>query len=892
MAHNDALLLDRWFRKHDAQAFRELVERYSRMVYGTACRILQSPDHADDVTQDCFLKLAQASKSRPRRIGSWLHRVATNRSISLLRSEKRRQTLESSRAAEQDGVQESSWEEVESWIDEAIERLPSEHRIPLTEHFLFGRTHESIARDAGVTRKAVAYRIRMGIESVQKFLRARGHNTKASLIAGGLATLIASQAAALPEALSMSLGKMSLGGYATAAGATGMQKVLVAAVISAVLVVGGFFYLNQSSSTDPDPQDKGNQAAAVKTSNDDDGNNGSPVEKTPAPQKEDAGDKKKTEVPKDQKPAVETVKRMLAGMVVDTEGAPVAGAEVFMALHPIPESDDPIWRENMLKADYWQRNQVHVAATGEDGRFAFDDMPEKGRVSLLAFKEKYYGKQERVTLEDKKPYDDLKLILTPGQLLRGVVLSEDSAAIPGAVVSIYHSYNKKGYAGYSGFTMTDEDGRFALAIHPEASHLTLRVNAAEVGQQFFTEVPVGPDEVELRFQTWCTVRGNITWSDQEPAEGVRVCITANVPEPQTLMRYSGWRLSLDDAAEVGADGAYEITGLHPGFNYDIYVVDPKKNTRDRRLHPLSPRWKNRFTLKPGETKTWDYALTRMIRIQGRILTAITKTPQPRLDIGVFKDGKYQSAIHCEANAKGEYDLQLNQGPGEYRITATPNWGMDGVTKAIAKEFGQTFTFEGGEQRQVDLEIYEPVQLPILVLDSAGNPVKSIRAKVQAKLSEEKRSRFSLDSSYALDDEGRHTFKLYHPCMELTLEVGGFPEGLKKKLGPFSAEPGTVLPEQTVTLYPTCDLTGIMVNAAGEPLAKESVKVQARFGDGIRDQFYVQTREDGSFEKKGRLRAASVTLKMFVGKKKTAWDSGPLTPVEGETLSLGEIIAPE
>ena len=86
MTKSDSFLLERWILKHDAQAFCELVERYSRMVYSTAKRILQSPDHADDITQECFFKLAQISDSRPRRVGGWLHRVATNRAISLLRS--------------------------------------------------------------------------------------------------------------------------------------------------------------------------------------------------------------------------------------------------------------------------------------------------------------------------------------------------------------------------------------------------------------------------------------------------------------------------------------------------------------------------------------------------------------------------------------------------------------------------------------------------------------------------------------------------------------------------------------------------------------------------------------------------------------------------------------
>ena len=89
MASPDALLLDRWMEGRDPEAFRALVERYSAMVYATARRIVPSPDQADDVTQQCFLKLAQASGARTSLPG-WLHRVATNLALSLVRTETRR----------------------------------------------------------------------------------------------------------------------------------------------------------------------------------------------------------------------------------------------------------------------------------------------------------------------------------------------------------------------------------------------------------------------------------------------------------------------------------------------------------------------------------------------------------------------------------------------------------------------------------------------------------------------------------------------------------------------------------------------------------------------------------------------------------------------------------
>ena len=57
MTTTDAQLLDRWRNRRDAEAFTLLVERYGNMVHGAARRILQDPVEADDIAQECFLKL-------------------------------------------------------------------------------------------------------------------------------------------------------------------------------------------------------------------------------------------------------------------------------------------------------------------------------------------------------------------------------------------------------------------------------------------------------------------------------------------------------------------------------------------------------------------------------------------------------------------------------------------------------------------------------------------------------------------------------------------------------------------------------------------------------------------------------------------------------------------
>ena len=59
---NDDLFLDRLISGDEA-AFRELVTRYSRMVYNLILRMVRNKELAEDLTQDAFVK---AYKGLPR----------------------------------------------------------------------------------------------------------------------------------------------------------------------------------------------------------------------------------------------------------------------------------------------------------------------------------------------------------------------------------------------------------------------------------------------------------------------------------------------------------------------------------------------------------------------------------------------------------------------------------------------------------------------------------------------------------------------------------------------------------------------------------------------------------------------------------------------------------
>jgi RNA polymerase sigma-70 factor (ECF subfamily) len=80
----------------DSEAFRSLVERHSRYVFSVAYRLVGSVEDAEDVVQSTFLKVYKRLDRFEARADfkTWLHRIAVNCSIDLIRSRKHREVAQ------------------------------------------------------------------------------------------------------------------------------------------------------------------------------------------------------------------------------------------------------------------------------------------------------------------------------------------------------------------------------------------------------------------------------------------------------------------------------------------------------------------------------------------------------------------------------------------------------------------------------------------------------------------------------------------------------------------------------------------------------------------------------------------------------------------------------
>ena len=78
-------------RGGDSAAFAALYQRYERRIYAFVYRMMGNPDDAFDLTQETFLKAFRAldRTDAELNVNAWLHRIASNACMDVLRRRQR-----------------------------------------------------------------------------------------------------------------------------------------------------------------------------------------------------------------------------------------------------------------------------------------------------------------------------------------------------------------------------------------------------------------------------------------------------------------------------------------------------------------------------------------------------------------------------------------------------------------------------------------------------------------------------------------------------------------------------------------------------------------------------------------------------------------------------------
>ena len=242
MPAEESAMLARYAREQDAEAFRYLVEGHQHMVFAVCRRILGNRADAEDAAQHCFLQLARKAERLKAPIAGWLHRVAVQASIDLLRKRTSRLARERKAAAMAAPERDATWDEVKDYVDRAISALPERLQVPIVMYFLEGHTQADVAEELGISQPAVSGRLKRGVEGLRKRLREQGVLTSGAALVPMLAANAMQEA---PATLTAALGKMALAGmkgsrFVLPAGAKvlAVLALLAMAVLAASAITG------------------------------------------------------------------------------------------------------------------------------------------------------------------------------------------------------------------------------------------------------------------------------------------------------------------------------------------------------------------------------------------------------------------------------------------------------------------------------------------------------------------------------------------------------------------------------------------------------------------------------------------------------------------------------
>ena len=156
----------------DQSAMAEIFDRYGRLVYSIALRVLKDTAAAEDVMQEIFFRLWQDPARRGSDRGSlaaWLAVVARNRAVDGLRRRKPTDPVdEVPLAAKGDLAEEVVQRGLMEKLQRQMEKLPAEQHRPIDMAFFEGLTHNEIAERTGLPLGTIKTRIRSGLLSLRE----------------------------------------------------------------------------------------------------------------------------------------------------------------------------------------------------------------------------------------------------------------------------------------------------------------------------------------------------------------------------------------------------------------------------------------------------------------------------------------------------------------------------------------------------------------------------------------------------------------------------------------------------------------------------------------------------------------------------------------------------
>src|SRR6267154_2984791 len=163
-------------------AMEPLYERYNRVLYSLAYRMVADHQVAEDLLQDAFLAVWRRATSYSPQTGaarSWLISILHHRTIDYLRKVRRRSTIQEASLEELElnesiaypDTWDEAWQSVKSsHVREALMKIPTEQRLVIELAYFQGWTHTEIAEGTQIPLGTIKARMRLGLLHLKEIL--------------------------------------------------------------------------------------------------------------------------------------------------------------------------------------------------------------------------------------------------------------------------------------------------------------------------------------------------------------------------------------------------------------------------------------------------------------------------------------------------------------------------------------------------------------------------------------------------------------------------------------------------------------------------------------------------------------------------------------------------
>jgi RNA polymerase sigma factor (sigma-70 family) len=171
----------------EADAFDELVVRFSPRLYGLVYNMTSNHEDTNDLLQDIFAKAYRSIRGFRGRSSfyTWLHTIAVNMTINFLKKRGRRYMLSLDdvdagverdadfleATATSDPRREANLSELQKRLNEAMQKLSNDHRAVVTMFDIQGMPHAEIAKILRISEGTVRSRLFYAHRQLQNYLQ-------------------------------------------------------------------------------------------------------------------------------------------------------------------------------------------------------------------------------------------------------------------------------------------------------------------------------------------------------------------------------------------------------------------------------------------------------------------------------------------------------------------------------------------------------------------------------------------------------------------------------------------------------------------------------------------------------------------------------------------------